>query len=63
MSSIPKAEDRPTIEVPEAGRVFGLGRSASYAAAARGEIPTLRIGRRLVVPTAQLRRLLGLDDD
>lgn len=52
-----KAED--VVSVPRAGRVFGLGRSASYAAAQKGQIPTLKIGGRLVVPTARLLELLG----
>jgi hypothetical protein len=40
-----------TISVPEAGRrYFNLSRNASYAAADRGEIPTLRIGRLRRVP-------------
>ena len=47
--------------VPEAGDFLaGLGRSASYQAAARGEIPTIRVGRRLVVARARLRELMGL---
>jgi hypothetical protein len=46
---------------PETGRILGLSRSATYDSAARGEIPTLRFGRRVVVPTAALRRLLGMD--
>lgn len=40
---------------------FGLGRAASYEAARRGDLPTIRVGRRLHVPTARLRALLGLD--
>lgn len=47
-----------TISVPEAGVVLGLCRNAAYAAAARGEIPVLRIGGRLLVPMAALQRLL-----
>ncbi len=47
-----------TISVPEAGVVLGLSRNAAYAAAARGEIPVLRIGSRLLVPMAALDRLL-----
>jgi hypothetical protein len=43
---------------PETGRALGLGRAATYAAARRGEIPTLRFGRRLVVPRAALEELL-----
>jgi len=52
-------DDAWTMTVPEAGRRLGLGRDAAYAAAKRGEIPTLRLGRRLVVPVAQLRTMLG----
>jgi hypothetical protein len=47
-----------TISVPEAGeRYFGLCRNAAYNAAARGEIPTIRIGR-LRVPVRALERIL-----
>ena len=59
--SIPDPQERPTLSVPEAGALVGLGRSASFDAARRGELPTLKFGRRLVVPTALLRRLLGFD--
>ncbi|MBX9773671.1 MAG: helix-turn-helix domain-containing protein [Xanthobacteraceae bacterium] len=48
-----------TITVPEAGRrYFGLSRNGSYAAAERGEIPTVRIGRLLRVPVRALERML-----
>jgi len=47
-----------TISVPDAGVRLGISRSAAYAAAHRGEIPTLRLGNRLVVPLAAFKRLL-----
>jgi hypothetical protein len=48
-----------TISVPHAGKVyFGLGRNASYNAAKRGEIPTIKIGGRLCVPVILLERKL-----
>jgi hypothetical protein len=51
--------DRKTLSVPEAGRqYFDLGRNASYEAARRGEIPTIRIGRLLRVPVVSLERIL-----
>lgn len=59
--TIPNPEDQPTVSVEFAGATLGLRRAASYNAAARGEIPVIRIGRRMVVPTAALRRLLQLD--
>jgi hypothetical protein len=59
---LPKAEEQPVIDLwPDAGRACRLGRSATYDAAKRGDIPTIRLGRRVVVPTARLRALLGLD--
>jgi hypothetical protein len=48
-----------TISVPQAGReYFDLGRNASYDAARRGDIPTIRIGRLLRVPVVALERKL-----
>jgi len=48
-----------TISVPEAGqKYFGLSRNGAYAAAERGEIPTVRIGRLLRVPVRALERML-----
>jgi excisionase family DNA binding protein len=44
--------------VPEAGRRLGLGRNAAYDAAARGEIPTIRIGKLLRVPKVAFDRML-----
>lgn len=50
----------PTISVEDAGEILGISRRAAYRAAERGEIPTFRIGRRLLVPTAKLLGLLGV---
>jgi excisionase family DNA binding protein len=48
-----------TLTVPEAGKkYFGLSRNGAYDAAARGEIPTIRIGRLLRVPVRALERML-----
>ena len=48
------------MRVEQVAVALGLGRSACYEAIGRGEIPSLRIGRRLFVQTAELRRLLGM---
>ena len=54
----------PVTTVPEAGKAyFGLGTSASYEAARRGDIPTIRIGRLLFVPIAAMERKLAAADD
>ncbi len=53
-------DDRAVMSVwPEAGRKLGLSRNSSYEAAARGDIPTIRIGRRLLVPKVAFERLLA----
>ena len=51
----------PTTTVPLAGKALGLSRNASYEAAKRGEIKVLNFGRRKVVPTAWLKKILQLD--
>lgn len=48
-----------TCTVETAGLALGIGRGAAYAAAARGELPTLRLGRRLLVPVPALLQLVG----
>jgi hypothetical protein len=59
MSKEPQMTNRKTLTVPEAGKLyFGLQRDAAYAAAARGDFPTIRIGRTLRVPVAAMERLL-----
>lgn len=46
-----------TISVPAAGKqLAGLSRNGSYAAAARGDIPVVRIGRLLRVPVLALQK-------
>jgi hypothetical protein len=51
-------EDKATVSVPSAGKILGIGRSGSYEAARKGEIPTIQIGKRKLVPTVALRRKL-----
>jgi hypothetical protein len=61
MNHNPTTDSAKTISVPEAGRrYFGLSRGSSYAAAASGQIPTIRIGRILRVPVIALERMLEI---
>ena len=52
--------ERITITVPEAGKRLGIGRNAAYAAAARGEIPVVRIGKRILVPLPAFEAMLAV---
>lgn len=60
--TIDDVADRATLRIEEAGEILGIGRWAAYAGAKSGDIPTIRIGRRILVPVARLRALLGADD-
>lgn len=44
--------------VTEVAALLGIGRGSAYQAVREGTIPSLRIGRRLVIPAAALERLL-----
>jgi excisionase family DNA binding protein len=56
--------DARVFTVSEAARLLRISDRLYYGGVARGELPAVRIGRRLVVPGAQLRRLLeGGDRD
>ena len=57
MADTPKTERR-TVTVPQAGEALGICRNAAYDAAKRGEIYTIQIGKRKVVPLAWLERKL-----
>jgi excisionase family DNA binding protein len=45
--------------IEEARRILRIGRNTAYEAARSGAIPTIRIGRRIIVPGIALERLLG----
>ena len=58
----PVIEERPpqrlTMTVEEAAVVLGISRATAYDAVSRGEIPCIRIGRRILIPKVALERLL-----
>lgn len=59
--TLEEALSKPTISVPDAGRLFfGLARNASYDAAKAGDFPTIRVGGRIVVPVVPIAQRLGL---
>ena len=50
--------ERFTLTIPEAARRLGIGRNQGYECARRGEIPTIRVGKRIVVPLAAFEAML-----
>jgi excisionase family DNA binding protein len=49
-----------TISVEEAARILGISRGTAYAHAHDGSLPTIRLGRRLLVPKAGLEKMLSV---
>ncbi len=48
-----------TYTVPEAASMLGISRSTAYECVRRGEIPSLTLGRRVLITRAQLEQLVG----
>jgi excisionase family DNA binding protein len=49
------------LSVTEAAGLLGISRDLAYELVARGELPSLRLGRRIVVPRRALESLLKAD--
>ena len=53
-----RQDSKRTLTVEQAGRELGISRNLAYDAARSGEIPTIRIGRRLIVPRVAFDKML-----
>jgi excisionase family DNA binding protein len=52
---------RALVSVEEAGEALGLKRGSAYLAVKNNQIPSVRLGRRRLVPTAALARLCQVE--
>jgi len=59
--TIPDPVEHPTMTVDVVARILGIDRKTVYAAVRSGEIPSLRVGRRILVPTAWLAATITPD--
>jgi excisionase family DNA binding protein len=53
-----RSNERLVLSVEEAGKMLGLSRGLMYRAVNEGQIPCVRIGRRIVIPRALLEQML-----
>ena len=60
-SPLPSTPERDTYDLPEVATRLGVSRTSIYRWAKDGTIPTIRLGRRLLVPRAALEELLTLE--
>ena len=49
---------KTVLSVQEAAEVLRLSRNSCYEAIRRGEIPSLRIGKRILIPRVALEKML-----
>ena len=58
MKPIKNKPECATLSVEKAAKRLGIGRASAFRAIERGEIPSIRIGKRILVPIARLEALL-----
>ncbi len=56
-----KPEARLVLTVEETADALGISRAFAYELVRKGELPSIRLGRRIVVPRVQLARLVGVE--
>lgn len=57
-----ESDEPAVLTIEEAAKLLRISRRSAYEAARNGDVPTVRIGRRLLVPRDRLRRLLDGTD-
>jgi excisionase family DNA binding protein len=54
LRDLPDPQTEPTVTVDRAGHVLGISRSTALRKVNTGEIPSIRMGRRILIPSAKL---------
>jgi excisionase family DNA binding protein len=55
-----QTEERLTLTINEAAKALGVGRHTLYEAVRAGKVPTIRMGRRVVIPKYALLTFMGV---
>lgn len=61
--TLPDPAVEPTISVRRAAAILGISVRHGYVAIKSGDIPSIRVCQRIVVPTARFLAQYGFDDD
>ena len=51
--------EKLVLTVPEAGELLGVSRAHAYLMVKMGQIPIIKLGRRIVVPKVALEKMLA----
>jgi excisionase family DNA binding protein len=54
----PTSQERLTLTVEEAASLLGISRAFAYESVHRGDIPSIRLGRRILIPRSLLEKLV-----
>lgn len=54
----PRSDPLQIFTVPEAADVLGISKSLAYELIARGDLPAVRLGRRIIVPARAIEAVL-----
>ena len=57
------SDNKLVLTVGEAAQLLRLSRNTAYEAVSRGEIPSIRVGRRILIPRVALQRLLAVSTE
>lgn len=60
--AIPDPDTTPTLDVTTTAQLLGVSRELAYRGVRAGDIPSIRVGGRIRVPTAALLRMLERDE-
>ncbi len=55
----PGHDERKTLTIAEAAKALGIGRNQAYEAARSGDIPSIKIGGRVLVPRIAFEKLVN----
>lgn len=56
-------DERATLTVSETAKILGISRNSAYQGILTGEIPHIKIGRRVLVPKVALMKFLESVDE
>jgi excisionase family DNA binding protein len=56
---VSSTNDRLVLTVDEVAYLLNISRGLAYELVARGELPAIRLGRRIVIPSVAMEELLG----
>jgi excisionase family DNA binding protein len=51
-------DKRPVLTVSEAAELLGVSQAFAYELVARGELPAVRLGRRIMIPWVGIQRII-----